>query len=199
MEMSRKANVVISEDAGRYLCNYTYYLSLLHCTVHEGSSALFIHIPPFDKEERGKIEKELNDCINFLIDFNMGIKEGGDDREGRRGMRVGEVEDNSVIANNQAIIMTNNQAIIKGSVLELGFSLYQIEKVLLKYPLINNEEDIIEKIFELNDKHEEEEEEGKFNELESFIGSIGEPVKMVLVARNDLKMGKGKLGIYVNM
>uniref|UniRef100_A0A1I7XP69 Pyroglutamyl-peptidase 1 n=1 Tax=Heterorhabditis bacteriophora TaxID=37862 RepID=A0A1I7XP69_HETBA len=35
-----------SEDPGRYLCAFSYYISLSH----DVSRTLFIHIPPFDEE-----------------------------------------------------------------------------------------------------------------------------------------------------
>ncbi|NP_001018362.1 pyroglutamyl-peptidase 1 [Danio rerio] len=38
-------SVSVSKDAGRYLCDYTYYMSLF---VGEGRSA-FVHVPPLDK------------------------------------------------------------------------------------------------------------------------------------------------------
>jgi pyroglutamyl-peptidase len=50
--------IVISEDAGRFLCNFAYYLSLASCGkfrrggVDRGrpaAHALFVHIPPFEQ------------------------------------------------------------------------------------------------------------------------------------------------------
>lgn len=46
----------ISKDAGRFVCNYTYYLSLSHCQAfpnkrwrhHDGIHCLFVHVPPFE-------------------------------------------------------------------------------------------------------------------------------------------------------
>jgi pyroglutamyl-peptidase len=36
----------VSEDAGRYLCDFTYYLSL---SLHQGPVA-FVHVPELDKQ-----------------------------------------------------------------------------------------------------------------------------------------------------
>lgn len=47
----QRHNVAVSRDAGRFVCNYTYYLSLLHCCTarqRHGAPlhALFVHVPP---------------------------------------------------------------------------------------------------------------------------------------------------------
>jgi peptidyl-tRNA hydrolase len=45
--------VVVSDDAGRFLCNFIYYASLVHCEalqdkgVHPSATSLFFHIPTF--------------------------------------------------------------------------------------------------------------------------------------------------------
>jgi len=44
-EMELGVEVVLSEDAGRYLCDFVYYKSL-NCS---GGKSLFIHVPPVDK------------------------------------------------------------------------------------------------------------------------------------------------------
>ena len=40
-------DVEVSDDAGQYLCNYTYYQSLQKIT--PSANVLFVHIPPLDK------------------------------------------------------------------------------------------------------------------------------------------------------
>ena len=57
------SKIDISPDAGRYLCNYIYYLSLSAAD----SPCLFIHIPPFDVMERKDIEVALNEVINYIV------------------------------------------------------------------------------------------------------------------------------------
>ncbi|GLI67607.1 hypothetical protein VaNZ11_011852, partial [Volvox africanus] len=53
-------NVVVSEDAGRFVCNWTYYRA---CSLAEryGTEAVFVHVPPF--EVFGEEEQRA-----FLID-----------------------------------------------------------------------------------------------------------------------------------
>lgn len=41
-------NVALSDDAGRFVCNYVYYQSLCHAAAH-GTKCLFVHVPPFTK------------------------------------------------------------------------------------------------------------------------------------------------------
>lgn len=43
-------NVVLSDDAGRFVCNYVYYHSLCHAAAH-GTKCVFVHVPPFTKIE----------------------------------------------------------------------------------------------------------------------------------------------------
>ncbi|XP_064197486.1 pyroglutamyl-peptidase 1-like [Anguilla rostrata] len=43
-------SVTVSKDAGRYLCDYTYYLSL-HLS---GGSSAFVHVPPLGKPYSGE-------------------------------------------------------------------------------------------------------------------------------------------------
>lgn len=46
-------NVALSDDAGRFVCNYVYYHSLCHATAH-GTKCLFVHVPPFSKIDAEK-------------------------------------------------------------------------------------------------------------------------------------------------
>ncbi|KAM7250638.1 hypothetical protein ACFE04_022521 [Oxalis oulophora] len=41
-------DVTISEDAGRFVCNYVYYQSL-RSAEHKGNKSLFVHVPPFSR------------------------------------------------------------------------------------------------------------------------------------------------------
>jgi pyrrolidone-carboxylate peptidase len=39
----------LSQDPGRYLCNYTYYQALLHQQrLGQPLHSVFVHVPPFD-------------------------------------------------------------------------------------------------------------------------------------------------------
>ena len=66
--------VVLSDDAGRYLCNYIYYKSLKLCDSHkcEGATiySLFVHVPPF---ESGIFKEDLQ--FEFLINLLERIQE----------------------------------------------------------------------------------------------------------------------------
>ena len=44
-------NVAVSKDAGLYLCNFIFYLSLRECAVQSQQAlhSLFVHVPLFDK------------------------------------------------------------------------------------------------------------------------------------------------------
>lgn len=46
----RGFNVGISDDAGRFVCNYVYYHSLCHAAMN-GTKCVFVHVPPFSKIE----------------------------------------------------------------------------------------------------------------------------------------------------
>ncbi|KAH7277884.1 hypothetical protein KP509_38G013300 [Ceratopteris richardii] len=51
--VKRGFDVVSSDDAGRFVCNYVYYHSLSHAATH-GTKCLFVHVPPFSKIDAGK-------------------------------------------------------------------------------------------------------------------------------------------------
>lgn len=44
---NNKSIVELSQDAGRFLCNYLYYISLTSCAQKNWHS-LFVHVPPFN-------------------------------------------------------------------------------------------------------------------------------------------------------
>lgn len=57
----------ISEDAGKYLCNYTYYLALSKA---KSTKVLFIHLPYIEKEGPNSLlnlNKDLTNIIETLI------------------------------------------------------------------------------------------------------------------------------------
>ncbi|PAV59561.1 hypothetical protein WR25_22967 [Diploscapter pachys] len=62
------ASLEKSEDPGRYLCGYSFYLSLSR----DKSKSLFIHVPPFDEkctlEVVAQVVKETIRCILGLND-----------------------------------------------------------------------------------------------------------------------------------
>uniref|UniRef100_A0A3P9AHZ8 Pyroglutamyl-peptidase I n=1 Tax=Esox lucius TaxID=8010 RepID=A0A3P9AHZ8_ESOLU len=66
--------VVVSEDAGRYLCDYTYYMSLY---LGKGRSA-FIHVPPLEKPYSAQdLGKALQAVVGEMLEL-MGAVEDDD-------------------------------------------------------------------------------------------------------------------------
>lgn len=56
-------NACISQDAGRYLCEYTFYQSLSI----EPMRTLFVHVPDFNKYPSVQTAKGLYDILRYLI------------------------------------------------------------------------------------------------------------------------------------
>lgn len=57
--------VRISEDAGRFLCNYVYCRSLAACK----ESALFVHVPPFSVLGEAAQREALLDLLHALVEM----------------------------------------------------------------------------------------------------------------------------------
>lgn len=67
LEFSKKEafDVIISDDAGRFVCNYVYYNSLRFAEQH-GNKSLFVHVPLFsriDEETQMRFTASLLDAI----------------------------------------------------------------------------------------------------------------------------------------
>lgn len=58
-----KCSVCISHDAGRYLCEYTFYNSLKM----DPTRVLFVHVPDFDRYSTAQTAKGLHDLLCCLI------------------------------------------------------------------------------------------------------------------------------------
>eukprot|EP01107_Rhizomastix_libera_P018268 TRINITY_DN9287_c0_g1_i1.p1 TRINITY_DN9287_c0_g1~~TRINITY_DN9287_c0_g1_i1.p1 ORF type:complete len:197 (-),score=33.77 TRINITY_DN9287_c0_g1_i1:56-646(-) len=43
--LSKKWNTIVSQDPGRYICNYTFYRSLQECKKHSHVQSIFCHVP----------------------------------------------------------------------------------------------------------------------------------------------------------
>ena len=56
----------ISDNAGKYLCNYTYYLALSHAKT---TKVVFIHLP-YINNNLNKLKDQLEDIINTLVNVN---------------------------------------------------------------------------------------------------------------------------------
>lgn len=65
-----KTKFPVSEDAGKFLCNYVYYIALLKTEV---TKIIFIHIPYFHNlgtREKATIVKKVENIINDLMSTN---------------------------------------------------------------------------------------------------------------------------------
>uniref|UniRef100_A0A669D2E1 Pyroglutamyl-peptidase I n=1 Tax=Oreochromis niloticus TaxID=8128 RepID=A0A669D2E1_ORENI len=72
--------VSTSEDAGRYLCDYTYYTSL-----HLGKGrAAFVHVPPLGRPYSGK---ELGRGLQAVIQEMLKLLEGSPSEEAQKGTK----------------------------------------------------------------------------------------------------------------
>lgn len=58
-------NVQVSDDAGRYVCNYSYFISLEEAEKRRKMFSLFVHVPPFDKVSK---ETQL-ECLHKLFEL----------------------------------------------------------------------------------------------------------------------------------
>lgn len=62
---SKSYNVILSDDAGRFVCNYVYYHSLRYAE-QKGHKSLFVHVPLFskiDKETQMRFVHSLLEAI----------------------------------------------------------------------------------------------------------------------------------------
>ncbi|KAG2501501.1 hypothetical protein HYH03_000009 [Edaphochlamys debaryana] len=82
--------VVVSEDAGRFLCNWCYFRA---CQLAEalgpGCDALFVHVPPFEVYGEEAQRAFLLDLVREVVGCVGGAGEGGDEGvvAGGRGAR----------------------------------------------------------------------------------------------------------------
>jgi len=60
-----ECSVCISHNAGRYLCEYTYYQSLFI----DSTRVLFVHVPDLDKYSSTQTAKGLYDILSCLINL----------------------------------------------------------------------------------------------------------------------------------
>lgn len=58
-----KLNYLKSEDAGKYLCNYSYYLALSKA---KNCKVLFIHLPYVDENGANSLDNLKNDLFNII-------------------------------------------------------------------------------------------------------------------------------------
>jgi pyroglutamyl-peptidase len=68
--VSSEPLVALSEDPGRYLCNYTYYQALLH-QQRRGLPlyAVFVHVPPFEAISQEVQVMLIKDIVNRIAEI----------------------------------------------------------------------------------------------------------------------------------
>jgi pyroglutamyl-peptidase len=61
----------VSDDAGRYLCNWIYWESLRAAAAapNRNAHALFVHVPPFAAVPEETQRTFLNDLLAAVADF----------------------------------------------------------------------------------------------------------------------------------
>jgi pyroglutamyl-peptidase len=70
--LQRGIEAAPSRSAGRYLCNFLYYLSLDHAAQRDGSSiVLFVHIPPGASDGGPMSEATLLDGAEAILRFAL--------------------------------------------------------------------------------------------------------------------------------
>ena len=77
----------VSEDAGRFLCNYIYFHSLKLSTAVNGNkhggrvntTSIFVHVPPFTTIAQPEQEKFLKDLLSQIAAHNMNTDSRSDD------------------------------------------------------------------------------------------------------------------------
>ena len=86
-ELLSEHKVVVSEDAGRYICNWTYYLSLAECAKRQERDAnlvkmhaLFVHVPRFECVAEDAQFKFITDLLQRLAEC-VGGKPGAQQSE----------------------------------------------------------------------------------------------------------------------
>ena len=156
--------------------NFAYYISLYYQTSCEKGDSLFIHIPPFETQKKEVTSSQINLIINYLVDFCSGsssLVTQPSTLPLTPLLRGGEIKSHISINNSDKEIIDSLQS--------LGFNINQIKSAMSSLPLVCTVEELIERMFNLENNNEMEKEEKKESD----------DIKMVLVARNDLKMGKG--------
>ena len=54
---------LVSEDAGKYLCNYSYYLALAKA---KNTKVLFVHLPYIQELGNNSLENLAKDLLNII-------------------------------------------------------------------------------------------------------------------------------------
>ncbi|GLC65174.1 hypothetical protein PLESTF_000260100 [Pleodorina starrii] len=63
---ARGHNVMVSEDAGQFVCNWTYYRACRLAERYAGMQAVFVHVPPLEVEDEAKQRAFLLDAMREI-------------------------------------------------------------------------------------------------------------------------------------
>eukprot|EP00897_Mesotaenium_endlicherianum_P004222 jgi/Mesen1/3828/ME000207S02838 len=63
---ARGLDVALSDDAGRFVCNYVYYQSLRHAQEVTGATCLFVHVPTFHVIDQATQLKFLSSLLQVV-------------------------------------------------------------------------------------------------------------------------------------
>ncbi|KAL4525796.1 hypothetical protein Ndes2437A_g04229 [Nannochloris sp. 'desiccata'] len=79
--------VVVSQDAGRYVCNYCYFISLEEAAKRKHMFSLFVHVPPFSKVSKDVQLECMHDLCEQLARCLLEGWEDGEEEEevGQKG------------------------------------------------------------------------------------------------------------------
>jgi pyroglutamyl-peptidase len=69
--ISKGFPVVISNDPGRFLCNFIYYASLYFSKIN-GTESLFVHVPPFGVIESDRQLEFVRSLLDVLAEILLG-------------------------------------------------------------------------------------------------------------------------------
>lgn len=77
----------MSQDAGRYVCNYCYFISLEEAAKRKHMFSLFVHVPPFSKVSKDVQLECMHDLCEQLARCLLEGWEDGEEEEevGQKG------------------------------------------------------------------------------------------------------------------
>ena len=157
-------SVSVSQDAGRYLCNYVYLKSLYHCaTKKHHKNVLFLHVPSFESISAELQCKFVLNLINMLeddLDDDDDDDDDGDDDDCDKDTK------------------DENDKRDLNALISMGFSEIQSREALKMTGDLKGDLAVQRAALLL---------------LNSQIMQP-DPVKMVILVRTDLKMSQGKIG-----
>jgi len=178
-------DVTISQDAGRYLCNYVYMKSLYYCRKkYSHGKCVFVHVPSFRSislEKQCKFILDLADALLLLNDDD----DDDDDDDNDDDMDDNDDESEDDLHNAAPLVENKKTSFTKelAALISMGFRETQSREAL---KLIGNlEGDVaVQRAAIYLMLQQQQQQQQHFNDS----------VKMVILVRMDLKLSKGKIG-----